>query len=90
MVKPAKADAAEIMGGEDLRVYMEVDYIRFRKPPADDAAMAPAPRAQELNDCHDPPTISHAEKSGQLRENLDRHHDGGRTGRRWMVHLFKP
>jgi len=39
VAKPAKEDAAMIMGGEDLKVYMEVDYIRFRKlegeaPPA--------------------------------------------------------
>jgi hypothetical protein len=31
VAKAAPADAAEIMGGEDLKVYMEVDYIRFRK-----------------------------------------------------------
>jgi len=31
VVKKAAPDAAMIMGGEDLKVYMEVDYIRFRK-----------------------------------------------------------
>jgi hypothetical protein len=44
VVKPAPKDAAEIMGGEMIKVYLEVDYLRFRKPDAEDAAN-PAPKA---------------------------------------------
>lgn len=38
---PAEPDAATIMGGENLKVYVEVDYLRFRQPAAEGAA-APA------------------------------------------------
>jgi hypothetical protein len=41
-VKEAAPDAADIMGAETLRVYVEVDYLRFRKPPAEgNTAAAP-------------------------------------------------
>lgn len=32
--KPLPADARTIIGAEALKVYLEVDYIRFRQPPA--------------------------------------------------------
>ncbi len=40
---PAEKDSAEIMGGESLKVYLEVDYLRFRNP--EEVAAAPAPKA---------------------------------------------
>ena len=41
--KPAPADAAIIMGNEPLKVYLEVDYVRFRPAPAEEGeAAAPA------------------------------------------------
>lgn len=40
-VTPLPADAAEIMGGEMIKVYMEIDYLRFRQPPEGTAAPAP-------------------------------------------------
>jgi hypothetical protein len=39
---PAEKDAAEIMGGESLKVYLEVDYLRFRKP--EEVSATPAPK----------------------------------------------
>jgi hypothetical protein len=42
---PQKRDAAVILGGESIKVYVEVDYLRFRQPKADEAAApAPAPK----------------------------------------------
>jgi hypothetical protein len=35
--KPLPADARTIIGGEILKVYLEVDYIRFRQPPPENA-----------------------------------------------------
>lgn len=41
--KPAPADASIIMGNESLKVYLEVDYIRFRPAPVEEGeAAAPA------------------------------------------------
>ena len=31
-VVPAKEDATDVLGAESLKVYLEVDYIRFRQP----------------------------------------------------------
>ena len=42
---PQKKDAAVILGGEMIKVYLEVDYLRFRQPAAEGAA-APAPAPQ--------------------------------------------
>lgn len=44
--KPAPVDAYDIMGNEQLKVYMEVDYIRFRNAPEleeEEAVASPAP-----------------------------------------------
>lgn len=41
--KPAPPDAVAIIGAEFLKVYLEIDYIRFR-PPAEEAAPAPPKR----------------------------------------------
>lgn len=42
---PQKKDAAVILGGEMIKVYLEVDYLRFRQPAAE-GATAPAPAPQ--------------------------------------------
>ncbi len=44
--KPAPPDAFEIMGGELLKVYMEVDYIRFRPAAQVEEEEAPAVSAK--------------------------------------------
>lgn len=36
--KPLPPDARAIIGAETLKTYLEVDYIRFRQPPAEEAA----------------------------------------------------
>jgi len=35
--KPLPPDARAIMGSENLKVYLEVDYIRFRQPPSEES-----------------------------------------------------
>jgi hypothetical protein len=35
---PAKEDATDVLGAEALKVYLELDYIRFRQPQNDEAA----------------------------------------------------
>lgn len=40
--KPAPADATIIMGNEQLKVYLEVDYIRFRPAPVEEGEAAAA------------------------------------------------
>ncbi len=39
--KPLPPDSRAIIGSENLKVYLELDYIRFRQPPGEDA---PAPK----------------------------------------------
>ena len=35
--KPLPPDARAIIGSENLKVYLEVDYVRFRQPPSEEA-----------------------------------------------------
>ena len=44
--KPLAPDARAIIGAENLKVYLEVDYIRFREAPAADEAKGGAAPAK--------------------------------------------
>jgi hypothetical protein len=41
--KPLPADARTIIGAENLKVFIETDYIRFKQPPAEPGS-TPAPK----------------------------------------------